>query len=333
MINLNPVFIREEVIREVRSFFEKNNFHEVITPSLNFALPLEPNLYAFTTNWKTSAESREMYLSTSPESGLKKMLANGIGNCFAISKSFRNLEGAGSLHTPEFLMLEWYREDADYTIIMHDVQNLVLKVKERVDNHLSRESSSQLTYQGTTISLKEKWPVYSLVDLFGKYANLDYFEILDDEIMLMKARHKGYNTENATWGELFDQIFVNEIEFSLPMSPFFIVDFPAKISPLCAPKKSNPLLVERFEVFLLGKELGNGNSENTDSEYVEKLFRNEQKYRSNHLLIAPPIDMNFIASLKEMSFKKYAGIGLGIDRLAMIMADVTSITDVEVFYR
>src|SRR5258708_367510 len=112
MTDLQPFFIREEIIKSIRSFFEEQYFHEVIIPILYSSLPLEPTLYSFSTTWKTNEGDRELYLCTSPESALKKMLAVGIGNCFAIGKSFRNLESSGPRHNPEFLMLEWYREDA-----------------------------------------------------------------------------------------------------------------------------------------------------------------------------------------------------------------------------
>ena len=333
MKDLQPVFIREEVIRAIRFFFEEKKFHEVITPSMNFALPLEPNIYAFATQWKTSSWSKDLYLSTSPESGLKKMLAKGIGNCFAIGKSFRNLEGSGSLHTPEFLMLEWYRENATYKEIMNDTRELIQFVKLRVDKLLNKKKSSTLKYQNRKILLDDKWPVFSMVDLIKKHTNLELKEILKDEVMIKVAKSKGYNTTNASWAELFDQLFVNEIEPSLPQDPFFISDFPSRISPLCTPQRERPYLVERFEVYMLGMELGNGNTENTDSEQVRELFTKEKISREKLGLFAPPIDEDFLNALDIMSSKQYAGIGLGVDRLAMIMADKTDITDVELFYK
>lgn len=328
MKELQPVFIREEIIKSIREFFYQKKFHEVITPSLNSALPLEPNLYAFSTKWKTSSFNKTLYLSTSPESALKKMLAKGIGNCFAISKSFRNLEGAGTLHTPEFLMLEWYREEADYSVIMNDAKDLILFIKKRIDTYLQREKSSSLSFQNETISLYSDWPVLSLVELFKKYADLDYQEILKDEEMFKKAKTKGYTVENAEWGALFDQILVNEIEPSLPKSPFFLTDFPARISPLCTPQKEKPYLAERFELYLFGIELANGNTEFTDAKTVRTLFEQEKKYREEHDISTPLIDEVFLDALQMMSAKKYGGIGLGIDRLAMIMADVETITEI-----
>jgi lysyl-tRNA synthetase class 2 len=333
MDSLQPVFIREEVIRSIRTFFEQKKFHEVITPSMNAALPLEPNLYAFPTQWKTSLKTEQLYLSTSPESGLKKMLAKGIGNCFAISKSFRNLEGQGSQHTPEFLMLEWYRENSDYKEMMEDTKELLLYIKQRVDLLLKREKTSEITYQGKTCSLSGNWPIFSMKELFKKYAGLDLEEILTDEVLFNKARKKGYSVENAAWPELFDQILVNEVEPALPFSPFFITDFPARISPLCTPQKENPDFADRFELYLFGMELGNGNTENTDSDSVRQQFLKEKKYREEKSLFSPPIDEEFLSALRTMAAKTYGGIGMGVDRIAMIMANCKNISDVELFYQ
>lgn len=326
-VNLRPIFIREQVIKAIRDFFYNKNFHEVITPTLNTALPVEPNIYAFTTRWQTQGETKELYLATSPESGLKKMLARGIGNCFAISKSFRTLEGAGSLHNPEFLMLEWYRENARYPIIMKDLQELILDLKKRIDEYLDRKGGTILTYQGKEIDLAEPWETFSLVELFKKYAQLNLENIIDDTSMMKAAQAKGYTIDKATWGQLFDQMLVNEIEPQLPKSPFFLTDFPARISPLCEVNKNKPYLAERFECYIAGYEIGNGNNENTDYESIKTIFEAEKKKRNN----SAEVDEEFIEALKRMQGKQYAGIGIGIDRLAMIFTDVTDISEVELF--
>ena len=333
--NLQPIFVREKVIQSTRRFFEEKHFHEVITPVFNRALPVEPNIYPFSTQWNTSREIHNLYLTTSPESGLKKMIAQGIGNCYSIGKCCRNLEGSGSLHLPEFLMLEWYRENASYRDIMTDMQELIISIKQSVDAYLKRELTSTLTYQGTTIQLEGEWKVFSMVDLFKEYAGLDFAEILEDEAMIQRAQEKGYTTEGAPWGALFDQIFVNEIEHKLPKDPFFIIDYPARLSPLCKRRKDNPDIAERFEFFMFGMEIGNGNNENIDYELVEKRFKQEQQNREEHNLLNSPIDYDFIDALKKMahSGKEYAGTGFGIDRLSMIMADVAHIQEIELLVR
>lgn len=276
MKNIRSSIAEEQIIKRIRSFFYRHNFHEVIVPMLNDTLPSEPNLYPFSTVWKTNNGDKTMYLPMSPERGIKRLLAEGIGNCFSISKSFRNIEQSGSLHSPEFLMLEWYREDAVYTDIMADVEKLFIN-----------------------FGFKEKWPVFSLKELFRKYLNIELEKVINDEI----------------WAQNYDQLFVNEIESKLPKEPLFLIDFPAKISPLCKPQKNNPIFAERFEFYISGIEIGNGNTENTDVESVRKVFE------SQRALTNLPIDEDFLTSLKIMNKKSYAGVGIGIDRLAMVLGE------------
>jgi elongation factor P--beta-lysine ligase len=331
---LQPILIREEVIKAVRAFFFDQGFHEVITPVLNNGLPFEANLFAFQTQWHTTHGTRDLFLTTSPESGLKKMLAKGLSNCFSIGKSFRNLEDSGEKHNPEFLMLEWYREEAEYEQIMEDAKVLVQFVKTWIDKYTNQPKHSSLKYQHQVIELNADWPKISLVELFRDAAGIELEEILDDTAMRTVAQQKGYAVEGATWVQLFDQIYLNEVEPFQPRSPHFLIDFPARISPLCQPKKTQPHLAERFEVFLFGVELGNGNTELTDAKRVRAHFEADRAVRLEKGEVAPPIDEAFLRALRTLQdqSKSYAGMGLGIDRLAMMMADVDNIKAVEPFW-
>lgn len=325
-MHLKPIFIREIIIKAIREFFYRQNFHEIITPVLNKTIPLEPNIYSFETYWHTKKGSSKYFLSTSPEASLKKMIAKGAGNCFAIGKSFRNLENSGPQHSPEFLMLEWYRENADYKKIIKDAQKLIKQIKKNVDRNLGREPSNNLIYKGININLSGKWLIFSLVDLFNQYAKCNLAEIIDDKKMIKLSEKKGYSTKNASWEQLFNQIFLNEIEPKLGIKPCFIIDFPSRISPLCAKRADQPYLSERFEIYLAGIELGNGNTENTDAGGVKQTFVEEANYRKRKKLPTPPLDEEFLTSLNAMKKKKCAGIGLGLDRLAMIFGDFKDIT-------
>ena len=137
------------------------------------------------------------------------------------------------------------------------------------------------------------------------------------------AKKGGYSTKNASWEELYNQIFVNEIESRLPKNPFFLIDFPSFASPLCKPKKENKNLAERFELYINGVEIANGNTENTDSKLVKKHFTAEQKIRS----IYQPIDQPFLHAIDKMNNSSYAGIGLGIDRLTMLFTGSKTIDE------
>jgi elongation factor P--beta-lysine ligase len=324
-MKLNHLYIKEEIVKAIRLFFKNEIFHEVITPVFNTSLPLEPNIFPFVTTWKRNCQQQKFYLSTSPEAYLKKMLALGIGNCFAISKSFRNLEGCGPDHNPEFLMLEWYREYADYFQIMDDTRKFILFIKKRIDEFNDNKPSPEIRYQNKLVNLHGKWPVLSLITLFNEYARLDLKGMINDEALYRAAIDKGYNIKNATWEQIFNQIFLNEIEPKLPTRPLFITDFPSRISPLAAPQKNKPEFAERFEFYIFGKELGNGNTENTDSQAVLNIFKTEENERIKSGHSYAPIDYGFINSLEKMKGKKCAGMGLGIDRLVMIFANSTSI--------
>src|SRR3990167_5675290 len=133
MINLDHELLRSRTLKAIRRFFDERGFQEVEIPVFNQALPVEPNLYSFASEWRALNKTTTFYLPISPESMLKKCLAAGLGNCYGIGHTFRNLEGSGSLHWPEFLMLEWYRENATYTDIMNDLQALVYFTKVEFD--------------------------------------------------------------------------------------------------------------------------------------------------------------------------------------------------------
>lgn len=292
MNNLNFYFVREKIIKSIREFFYKQNFHEVISPILNSAVPIEPNLYPFTTEWKTKENKQKFFLPMSPERSLKIKLSEGIGNCFSIGHCFRNLENSGSLHNPEFLMLEWYRENAKYKKIMEDTEILLQFIKEKLNSK---------------IIFPNKWPVFSIDDLFKKYISMDI-------------------DETISCGE-YDKLFVNEIESRLPNSPLFLIDFPSRISPLCQPKKDKPYLAERFEFYINKIEMGNGNTENLDYQTIKNNFENEKAKRKKQKLLDQPIDYEFLNALKIMkgTGKSYAGIGVGIDRLTMLFSGVKSL--------
>lgn len=316
--NLHDLLVRERVIKAIRAFFDQKGFHEVITPVLNDALPLEENLFSFETTWATVDGEQKLYLPTSPESNLKKLLARGIGNCYSVGHTFRNLERSGSRHKPEFLMLEWYREDASYRQIMSDTKELLLFVAEKLNSTMAK-------WLVTT----QDWPVHSLETLLREKAGISLRAICEGDVLYKVAKAKGYSVDNSSWSQVFDQIFLNEIEPYLPKEPFFLVDFPARISPLCQTKKEKPFLAERFEIYMNGMELGNGNTENLDAEYVLGTFKTISKVRSSKSEVAHPYDLEFVEALRKLqkTGKSYAGIGLGVERLAMIMAESDTIED------
>ncbi len=327
-IDLQPVFIREKVIKLCRQFFDAQSFHEVISPVLNAAIPLEQTLFPFSTQWANLKERQELFLSISPEASMKKMLAAGIGNAYSIGKCFRNLEAAGQIHNPEFLMLEWYRMNQPMDKIMDDVKGLIQFIYDELYKGASQEKNI-IRVQNMRLDIS-KWQVISMKTAFKQYLNVELQDIMKFENISDLAISKGYTTENATWEQLFDQLFLNEIEPHLPLDPFFLIDFPHQLSPLCARKNGEPYLAQRFEVFMNGIEIGNGNAENTNASEVLESFKNVAELRKD-LDTASPIDTDFIEALKALEGEQISGIGLGVDRLAMIFANVANLNQVEPF--
>jgi elongation factor P--beta-lysine ligase len=322
---------RQAVIRGIRHFFESQGFDEIMVPVLNPGLPVEPTLHSFKTVWETTDGDQQLYMSVSPEAGIKKLLAAGLKKAFAIGKCFRNLESSGTRHNPEFLMLEWYRSNADYTDIIADIQQLLFFLKKQVDESMGKKFSPSFEYQGTHLILPEKWPILSLEKLLKEYSGIELAKVLTLDALKVVAAEKGYTIEGASWEQLFNQIVLNEVEPHFPVQPFFLVDFPAQLSPLCKINKDKPYLAERFEFFINQMEIGNGNNEQTDVQKVRAYFEQELTYRSEHNLSMHPIDDKFLLALEKMQAQNYAGVGVGLDRVVMLFSNAKNISDVDPF--
>jgi len=330
-MNFDKYFIKEWTVQIIRDYFIKRGFHEVETPILLTEVPLEPNLFTMKTKWKQ--RKIDFYLATSPESPLKKLIAQGIGNCFAISKVFRDLEDIGPTHNLEFSMLEWYEIGKDYRHLAKTTQNLILETYHKLLKKLKLPLTNKLIYQGKTIDLTPPWKKFSLKELFWQFAKVDLSKNLNTENIIKTAKEKGYNVEGInTWEPLYTQIFINEIENKLPQDkPVFIFDYPTQLSPLCklCPAPKDKGFSQRFEFYIGGMEIGNGYTELTNAKILEENFKNEEKYRKKNKLPTHPYDKQLVEATKN--FPDCTGIGLGVDRLAMLFADTANIEDVLYF--
>jgi lysyl-tRNA synthetase class 2 len=172
-----------------------------------------------------------------------------------------------------------------------------------------------------------------LDQLFAKKFNQSLKQLQPLAAIKNLAENLNYETANATWEQLFNQIFMNQIEPGLGKNPFFLIDFPAQISPLCQPKPDNPHLAKRFEFYLNGLEIANGNSEQTDPQIVQQHFEQEQQYRRHQNLPIAPLDHKFIQALEKLHQTgcSYAGVGLGIERLAMLAANQKALSNIDPF--
>jgi len=295
---LGQYLVREKVVDTIRSFFKDQGFHEIFTPILVPVPSIEPNLEVFETQLRNSKGlKRKGFLIMSPEYAHKKLLAAGVGNVFEITRSFRNEEEASRLHSPEFTILEWYRVGADYFDVMNDFENLFLKIV----------GKDKLEYQGETYDLKKPWPRVTFTEAFKKYA--------------------GKNLENVK-DEDFYKIFFNEVEPKIleVKRPIFLYDYPISQAALARPKKENPHLAERFEVFVAGVELGNCFSELTDAKLQRKRFESDLLERRRLGKTNFPIDEELIEALKS-GMPTVSGIAVGVDRLVMLAADVPNVAD------
>lgn len=316
--------LRMRVIKLIRKFLDERGFQEVLCPILHQSVPAEPTIYPFETHWNRYLEeklnSKPLYLPISPERAMKHYLAAGFPDCYSIGHCFRNLEGKSSTHHPEFLMLEWYRHDHDYHSIMTDTHQLLVFLAQEITGN------SVVTWQEQQYDL-DQWPILSVEELWQEHFGCSIRDILTVNQLADLARAHGCNPEGADWEQLFDQLMLNEIEPLFPSQPFFLLDFPAQLSPLCRPRADKPWLAERFEVYVGGVELGNGNSEHLDGAKIRTLFQAELQTRHARGEATQPLDEEMIADIETMatSGHQFAGIGLGVDRVAMMLGDYNSI--------
>ena len=317
MPSFHGQFIKEYTVQAIRLFFLSQNFHEVDTPLLLPSLPLEPGLFSLSCHWRH--RHQDFYLATSPESSLKKLISQNIGNCFAISHVCRDLEDIGPTHNLEFSMLEWYEMSKDYHHMAKTTQKMILKVFHGIQQKQGLHPSNLLKYQTHTIDLSPPWPSATLNSLFKKYANID----------LAKNLQKT-DDNDPNWEPWFAKTMIDKIEPNLPLDrPFFIYDYPTRLSPLCQLCKNSPGLSQRFEFFIAGMEIGNAYTELTDDKILSQNFKREKAYRLKHHLPSHPYDQALVKATKN--FPACTCIAIGVDRLAMLFANVSHIKDVLYF--
>jgi elongation factor P--(R)-beta-lysine ligase len=312
-------FIREKVICAIRGFFEKEKFHEIETPILIAHPPAESYLDVFETQLLDRARrATSAYLSTSPEVPLKKLIAAGLGDCYSLTKSFRNMETQSRTHNPEFTIAEWYRVGADYLDIMKDCEALLFAIT----------GSNTLIYQGKKIDLTPPWERITVADAFQKYAHVHFDDFFDMHNAKEIVKKKGYTVEtHTTWEQLYNQIFLNEVEPHFGHGkPTIVYEFPGELAALAKKKASDPRFAERFEFYIGGLELGDAYSELTDPTEQEDRFKKEIVELKRLGKTTYEYDHDFIDAL-SVGLPKCSGIAVGVDRLVMLLADTKNIAD------
>ncbi|MDP2874418.1 MAG: EF-P lysine aminoacylase EpmA [bacterium] len=332
--NFSSYLVRSWVLAAIRQFFTDRHYVEAEVPLLAPSLPQESYLEVFTTTLEAPpGHFTPAYLTTSPETWLKKLLAAGIGNCYSLTKSFRNQETSGPFHNPEFTLLEWYQVNADYHDVMKETEELVVyclrevqKRQGRLKPRLTGGASLKISYQGQALDLASPWERLSVAEVFAKFAQIDLPTHLTLEPMRKAAGDKGYSVDLSTsWEQIYHQIFLNEIEPHLGQGqPTILYDYPPSLAALAKTKAEPPHWAERFEVYIAGIELGDCYSELTDWEEQERRFEIEKDLRKQGGKQDYPTDTELIEALK-VGLPRCSGMALGVDRLVMLLADVDNI--------
>jgi lysyl-tRNA synthetase class 2 len=316
----NVFVLRSRVIAAVRRFMEERGFIEVETPVLQ---PIYGGAMArpFTTYYH--ALDQQVYLRIADELYLKRLIVGGLDRVYEICKDFRN-EGVSSQHNPEFTMMEVYQAYADY----HDMMDLA----EDIFTHTAQEvlGTSHITYQGQHIDLAPPWQRVTMRDAIRELTGVDIQEAGTLDLLRQRIEKARLAVDRKpTWGKLVDEIFSEYVEPTL-IQPTFIVDFPLEISPLAKRKPGDPHLVERFELFIGALELGNAFSELNDPIDQRERFLAQRRAHDAGDEEAHPMDEDYVEAL-EYGMPPTGGMGLGIDRMAMLFTDQASIREVILF--
>jgi len=318
---VKDVFItRSRIIRAIRNYLDKLGFLEVETPMMH-PIPGGAAARPFVTHH--NALDMELYLRIAPELYLKRLLVGGLEKVYEINRNFRN-EGISTKHNPEFTMLELYQAYADYTDMMEITENLVSSVAEEV------LGSSRVEYQGQVIDLTPPWPRIPMLEAIRQHTGVSFADIRDDAAARAAAAGLGLKTEkDAARGSVINEVFEEFVEPEL-IQPTFIIDYPVEISPLAKRKMDAPEYTYRFEAFIYGRETANAFSELNDPIDQEQRFRNQAEQRAAGDDEAHRMDEDYINAL-EYGMPPAGGLGIGIDRLVMILTDSSSIRDVLLF--
>lgn len=315
--------IRSRTISAMRRYLDEHGFIEVETPILQ---PLYGGATArpFITHHNTL--DRDLYLRIAVELYLKRLIVGGFERVYEIGRDFRN-EGIDRSHNPEFTMMECYQAFADYNDIMRLVEEMVHFIA------LEVKGSSHITYQGTEIDLTPPWPRRRLLDAIAEFTGIDVNEYPDKESLAAAMRANGYEADPKLGrGRLIDDLKGAMLRKGIPAlrQALFLTDYPRDVSPLAKDHLEVPGLVDRFQPFIGGLECGNAFTELNDPLDQRARFEDQMRQRAQGDDEAQVLDEDFLEAL-EVGMPPTGGLGLGIDRLVMLMADQDSIRDVILF--
>lgn len=312
---------RSRIIAAMRAYLDNLGYLEVDTPVLH---TLEIGAAARPFKTHHNALDIDMYLRIETELYLKRLIVGGFDKVYEVGRIFRN-EGMDTSHNPEFTTIEMYQAYSDYHDMMDLIENMYREIAKKICG------SDTITYQGTEIAIGKPWERLTMVEAVKKYAGVDYNEWATDEDARACAKEKGVEVEEgktATKGHVLIAFFDAFVEEKL-IQPTIIYDYPVENSPLAKRKKDNPAFTERFEYFIYAREMGNAFSELNDPIDQKERFVKQVEAKLATGANAE-VDEDFITAL-EYGMPPTGGLGLGLDRLVMLLTDSPSIRDVILF--
>jgi lysyl-tRNA synthetase class 2 len=329
------LLLRQAVLAALRSAFAGLDFVEVETPALQVSPGLEPHLKAFATSLENpDGSTRPLYLHTSPEFAMKKLLVAGEPRLFQFAPVFRNGERA-AMHHPAFLMLEWYRtravdgKPADYRAVMQDCETLLKAVAVATGR-------SRLAWQGHAADILRPWQYLTVHEAFARFAQVDLAHCIgadpqapDLAAMRAACARIGIRVDPGdSWDDLYFRVALEKVEPQLGLdAPCILYDYPIHMAALSRPKPDAPHLAERFELYACGMELANAFSELTDAAEQRRRFTADMALKKRLYGYDYPVDEDFLAAL-EHGLPACAGIALGVDRLVMLLVGASRIEEV-----
>ncbi|MBM3247490.1 lysine--tRNA ligase [Candidatus Pacearchaeota archaeon] len=309
---------REKIIEAIREFLKSRGFNEVDTPYLQTiyggaeARPFKTHLNAL---------DIDLFLAISPELYLKRLIVGGFEKVFSMARNFRN-EGIDRWHNPEFTMMEIYQAYADYNDMMELTEDIYCHVCKKVFG------TTKIQCQGKEIDFKKPWARMTMAEAIKKFAGIDVLKMNEKQLLdFVKKNNVEYKHEG--WGWLIAALFEHYCEKEL-IQPTFVTDHPRELTPLCKAHRKDSRLIERFEPFCLGAEMANAYSELNDPKIQRELLENQQKLLAGGDEEANPFDSDFVNAI-EVGMPPTGGLGIGIDRMVIMLTGQESIRDILLF--
>ncbi|GGB71056.1 lysine--tRNA ligase [Fictibacillus barbaricus] len=311
---------RSKIIRSMRRYLDDHGYLEVETPTMH-SIPGGASARPFITHH--NALDMELYMRIAIELHLKRLIVGGLEKVYEIGRVFRN-EGVSTRHNPEFTMIELYEAYADYLDIMELTENLIAHIAEDV------LGTTTVTYGDYEVDLKPRWKRVHMVDAIKEAVGVDFWtEMTDEEARELAKKHNVPVKENMSYGHVVNEFFEHFVEEKL-IQPTFVYGHPVAISPLAKKNPKDPRFTDRFELFIVGREHANAFSELNDPIDQRERFEEQLKERAEGNDEAHMMDEDFVEAL-EYGMPPTGGLGIGIDRLVMLLTNSPSIRDVLLF--